>query len=247
MSFCFNQHPKLQAIFDQSFPTHHKPTPAIKQTSNANLKITLIAAAAFVAPFFIAFPLAMPIQIIAFSFLAKRAVGIINCTLAYRQCSQYFTVGHDVKPIKLTNSDNLIENGIAWSFYKESQTIWPEILLAVAARSTSLVALNALVLAPIVVIGLLGTCLYAHIKSIQTENFALKPENNKHLNELFQGPIPRIGYLPLPCLKYISNDKRAAYIAVVERNRHWHGKKNVAMIAIAIGSVAVRILLTIAA
>lgn len=208
--------------------------------------VTILSIAGYVAPFFIAFPLAAPIQIIALGVLTAVTYGIINDQIACRQCIHYFTVGHTPFHKRLLKTDDPTLNGIVWGIH----ATWvlglaAGVAMAVAATATSLVALSALHLTPVALLLVIGACVYAHRKSKEAEKEWSKPEQQDVLNATFQQTIyPQSGYHAVD-LRRVPNDKRAAYMAVGERNRVGYKVMPIAGLAIVLGTIAVRILLAI--
>jgi hypothetical protein len=208
--------------------------------------VTLLSAAAYIAPFFVLFPLAAPIQIIALGVLTAVSYGIVNDQLACRQCIQYFTVGHTSFHKRLLETDNPTLNGVAWGIHATWELgLIAGVALAVAARATKLVALSALSLTPVAILVVIGACTYAHIKSKQIEAEWGRPENKERLAQKFdQTIVPNKGFHSVD-LRRIPEDKRAAYMGVGERNRVGYTVMPASGLMMVVGSIAVRVLLTI--
>lgn len=208
--------------------------------------VTLLSAAAYVAPFFVLFPLAAPIQIVALGVLTAVSYGIVNDQLACRQCIQYFTVGHTPFHKRLLETDNPTLNGVVWGIYATwALGLIAGVAIATAARATKLVALSALSLTPVAILVVIGTCTYAHIKSKQVEAEWNRPENRNRLAQIFdQTIVPNKGFHPVD-LRRIPEDKRAAYMGVGKRNRVGYTVMPASGFVMVVGSIAVRVLLTI--
>ncbi len=208
--------------------------------------VTLLSAAAYVAPFFVLFPLAAPIQIVALGVLTAVSYGIVNDQLACRQCIQYFTVGHTPFHKRLLETDNPTLNGVAWGIHATWVVgLIAGVAIATAARATKLVALSALSLTPVAILVVIGACTYAHIKSKQVEAEWSRPENKNRLAQIFdQTILPNEGFHPVD-LRRIPEDKRAAYMGVGERNRVGYTVMPASGLMMVVGSIAVRVLLTV--
>lgn len=208
--------------------------------------VTVLSAAAYVAPFFMLFPLAAPIQIVALGVLTSVGYGIANTQLACRQCVEYFTVGHASFHKRLLKTENPTLNGVAWGIHGSWLLgVVGGVAMATAARATKLVALSALSLTPVAVLVAIGTCTYAHIKSKQVEAEWNRSENKNRLAAMFDKTImPEKGYHAVD-LRRIPEDKRAAYMGVGERNRVGYTVIPASGLITVIGSIAVRVLLTV--
>jgi hypothetical protein len=209
--------------------------------------VTVLSVAGYVAPFFIAFPLAAPIQIVALGVLTAVSYGIINDQLACRQCIEYFTVGHTRIHQRLLKTEDPTLNGVVWGIHATWELgLIAGVALAVATRATKMVALSALSLTPAAILLVIGACTYAHIKSKQAEAEWSQPSAKFYLKQIFNQVIkPEEGYHPVD-LSRISEDKRAAYMGVGERNRISFTVMPAAGAALIVGSIALRVILTLA-
>lgn len=208
--------------------------------------VTLLSAAAYITPFFVLFPLAIPIQTVALGVLTAVSYGIINDQIACRQCIHYFTVGHTPVHKRLLKTNNPTLNGIVWGIHATWELgLLGGVAMAIATRATKLVALNVIGFTPAAVLLIIGTCAYAHIKSKQIEAKWHKYENQLELDQFFNGVIlPEAGFHPVE-LSYVPVDKRAAWKAVSERNKIGYAILPAAGVIMVIGSIAARILLTV--
>lgn len=208
--------------------------------------VTVLSAAAYVVPFFVTFPLAAAIQIIALGVLTAVSYGIINDQLACRQCIEYFTIGHTPFHRRLLETEDPTLNGVVWGIH----ATWilgaaAGVALAIATRATKLVALSALSLTPIAILLVIGACVYAEYRSAREEAYWGKEEKERELNRRFQQTIdPEEGFHPVD-LRRIPANKRAAYMGVGERNNVGYKVMPAAGIILIIGSIAARVLLTL--
>jgi hypothetical protein len=107
------------------------------------------------------------------------------------------------------------------------------------------VALSALSLTPVAILVIIGACTYAHIKSKQAEAEWNRPENRNRLAQIFdQKIVPKEGFHPVD-LRRIPEDKRAAYMGVGTRNRVGYTVMPASGLMMVVGSIAVRVLLTV--
>ena len=183
--------------------------------------VTVIAVGLFIAANVVAFPFAGPISLLALGILTAVTYGIVNDQLACRQCIEYFTIGHTDSHQRLLKTDNPTLNGIVWGIY----STWT--LGTIAGTAMALTALaTGLVVAPILpylalalAVGIGLVSLYAHIRSQRLEKSINEFKNKEKLNNSFDKRIiiPYKGYHPV-LLGQIPKEKRAAYLAVGERN-----------------------------
>jgi hypothetical protein len=208
--------------------------------------VTVLSIAAYLAPFFVLFPLAAPIQIVALGVLTAVVYGVVNDQIACRQCIEYFTVGHTKFHKRLLETDNPTLNGVAWGIHATwNLGLIAGVAMAQAARATKLVALSALSLTPVAVLVVISACICAHIRSKKSEAQWKKHENKSDLESIFnQTILPNPGF-HLVDLKRIPIDKRAAYMGVGERNTVGYIVMPASGLIMVVGSIAVRVLLTV--
>ena len=181
--------------------------------------VTILSCAGYVLPFFVTFPLAAAVQIVALGVLTAVTYGIVNDLIACKKCIEYFTVGHTQFHKRLIKSDNPTKNAIVWGIH----ATWKLGLiagsgLAIAARITGLAAVTALHLTPFALALSIGTCLVAHYAAKGEEAKWSRPEKRAELNRLFNRIlVPHPGY-HLVDLRRVPENKRAAYEGVGTRN-----------------------------
>jgi hypothetical protein len=207
--------------------------------------VTILSAAAYIAPFFVTFPLAAPAQIVALGVLTAVSYGIINDQLACRQCIEYFTIGHTSFHKRLLETDNPTLNGVAWGIHATWELgLVAGVVLATAARATKFAALSALSLTPVAVLVVISACTYAHLESKQAEEEWSRPEKQGRLARIFNRTItPDEDFHPVD-LRRVPEDKRAAYMGVGKRNQVGYMAMPASGLAMVVSSIAARVLIT---
>jgi hypothetical protein len=208
--------------------------------------VTVLAAASYIAPLFISIPYVQTIQIVALGVLALVRYGIVSDIFSAKKCIEYFTVGHSEFHKKLIDSDNPYLNGIVAGIGNS----WVGgclmgVVMAICARCTSLVALNAIHLAPFVLGISIATYFLSDYACNKEEAKWLNASKQQELSDRFNTTItPKEGFHPVD-LRQIPEDKRAAYLAIKEKVRAEGGSFLLGTSVLAIGIIAVRIFLTV--
>lgn len=230
----------LQDIHSDLYPDINEGHPEMYWQGIA---VSILSCAAYALPFFTTFPLSGTIQIVALGVLAAVGYGIVNDQLACRQCIHYFTVGHTHIHRRLLATEDPTLNGIVWGIHSTWVLgVIGGVVMALAARITSLVAASALQLTPWVAALSIGVCAFSHWKSVQEEQKWKDPALQELLNDRFHGIIyPEMGYHPVD-LKRIPEDHRAAYLGVGARNQASYLLMPAFGLAMAVGTFVCRIL-----
>lgn len=208
--------------------------------------VTLLSCAGYVAPFFVAFPLAGAVQIVSLGVLTAVTYGILNDQIACRQCIEYFTVGHTSFHKRLLATNDPTANGVVWGIY----ATWilgavAGVGLAITARATKLVAISALQLTPFCLVLIAGTLLYSDVLADISKDQWSQPHRKKHLEHYFNTTIePDEGYHPVD-LRKIPVEKRPDYMAVGARNGAGYTIMPAGGAILAIGTIAARIFLSL--
>lgn len=195
----------------------------------------------YILPYFVNFPLAKSIQIVALGVLTAAGYGIVNDLLACRQCIEYFTNGHTSIHKRLLKTDDPTANGIVWGIYSTAKLgAVAGIGLALAARATKYNPITANQLTPYTSALAALTCISAHIKSKEVEEYLHQDQYQEKFKIYFNDLIGPSGKHHPVDLRKVPDDKRAAWFGVGVRNEISYRIMGGGSLLLIVGVVAAR-------